>query len=61
MRSRFSHGGWQGAPATSICLRHLIPNIAPLIATQATANRSHSRTLQPECRSVSYSPRHEPG
>ena len=26
----------QGAPATSICLRHLIPNIAPLIAAQAT-------------------------
>ena len=26
----------QGAPATSICLRHLVPNIAPLIAAQAT-------------------------
>ena len=26
----------QGASATSICLRHLIPNIAPLIAAQAT-------------------------
>jgi len=26
----------QGAPAASICLRHLIPNIAPLIAAQAT-------------------------
>ena len=26
----------QGAPATSICLRHLIPNIAPLMVAQAT-------------------------
>jgi peptide/nickel transport system permease protein len=26
----------QGAPATSICLRHLVPNIAPLIVAQAT-------------------------
>ena len=26
----------QGASATSICLRHLIPNVAPLIAAQAT-------------------------
>ena len=26
----------QGASATSICLRHLVPNIAPLIAAQAT-------------------------
>ena len=26
----------QGAPATSICLRHLVPNIAPLILAQAT-------------------------
>jgi peptide/nickel transport system permease protein len=26
----------QGAPATSICLRHLIPNIMPLIVAQAT-------------------------
>ena len=26
----------QGASATSICLRHLIPNIAPLIVAQAT-------------------------
>jgi peptide/nickel transport system permease protein len=26
----------QGAPATSICWRHLVPNIAPLIAAQAT-------------------------
>jgi len=26
----------QGAPATSICLRHLIPNLAPLIVAQAT-------------------------
>jgi peptide/nickel transport system permease protein len=26
----------QGVPATSICLRHLVPNIAPLIAAQAT-------------------------
>jgi peptide/nickel transport system permease protein len=26
----------QGAPATSVCLRHLIPNIAPLIVAQAT-------------------------
>jgi peptide/nickel transport system permease protein len=26
----------QGAPAASICLRHLVPNIAPLIVAQAT-------------------------
>ena len=26
----------QGAPAASICLRHVIPNIGPLIAAQAT-------------------------
>ena len=26
----------QGASATSVCLRHLIPNIAPLIVAQAT-------------------------
>jgi peptide/nickel transport system permease protein len=26
----------QGAPATSVCLRHLVPNIAPLILAQAT-------------------------
>ena len=26
----------QGARATSVCLRHLIPNIAPLIVAQAT-------------------------
>jgi len=26
----------QGAPATAICLRHLIPNLAPLILAQAT-------------------------
>ena len=26
----------QGAPATSICLRHLVPNLASLIAAQAT-------------------------
>jgi len=26
----------QGAPATSICLRHIVPNIAPLIVAQAT-------------------------
>ena len=26
----------QGAPTTSICLRHLIPNLAPLIVAQAT-------------------------
>src|SRR5262249_57219788 len=26
----------QGASATSICLRHLVPNIAPLIVAQAT-------------------------
>jgi peptide/nickel transport system permease protein len=26
----------QGVPATAICLRHLIPNIAPLIVAQAT-------------------------
>ena len=26
----------QGAPAASICLRHLVPNLAPLIAAQAT-------------------------
>jgi peptide/nickel transport system permease protein len=26
----------QGAPAASICLRHLVPNIAPLILAQAT-------------------------
>jgi peptide/nickel transport system permease protein len=26
----------QGAPAASICLRHVIPNVAPLIAAQAT-------------------------
>ena len=26
----------QGAPAAAICLRHLVPNIAPLIAAQAT-------------------------
>ena len=27
----------QGAPATAICLRHLVPNIAPLILAQATS------------------------
>jgi len=26
----------QGAPATAICLRHIVPNIAPLIVAQAT-------------------------
>ena len=26
----------QGAPAASICLRHLVPNLAPLIVAQAT-------------------------
>ena len=26
----------QGSPATSICLRHLVPNLAPLIVAQAT-------------------------
>jgi peptide/nickel transport system permease protein len=26
----------QGAPAVSICLRHLVPNLAPLIVAQAT-------------------------
>ena len=26
----------QGAPAASVCLRHLVPNIAPLILAQAT-------------------------
>ncbi len=26
----------QGAPATTICLRHLVPNIAPLVVAQAT-------------------------
>ena len=26
----------QGASATAICLRHIVPNIAPLIVAQAT-------------------------